>query len=181
MHLRETFYVEHETIGGEMKLERRLKLLMWLAVFNGKLSCPSVTYMTYWWDSPSPWFHNSYAKLLSRHVANRILFSFSEIHRAATHRPERIHSHSHRRFDVLPWLPRILRSHPRVSMFAVIGKPNFISCDQWRSLECWHFPSPAIRCYFDMACVHRPWHFRGTLLCKCSILSNALSLRTRKN
>lgn len=59
-------------------------------------------------------------------LTNFSISSVSEIHGAPANRPECVHSHSHRRADVLLGLPRLLRSYSRVAMHVVIGEIIFI-------------------------------------------------------
>lgn len=62
------------------------------------------------------------AKYKKELFINEVDFFVSEIHRTTTDWSERVHPHSHRRADVLPWFPRILWRYQRVSVHAVIGK-----------------------------------------------------------
>lgn len=115
--------------------------------------------------------------VLHQLLTNISTSSVSEIHGAAINRPECLHSHSHRGSDVLLGLPRLLRRDPRVTVHAVIGEIIFIR-DRLNVDIRVPVPSDAISTRFVVD--HRPWHSRGTLLCKFSIHLIVLLWHTRK-
>lgn len=91
--------------------------------------------------------------VLHQLLTNNSTSTVSEIHGAAINRPECLHSHSHRRLDVLLGILRLLRSYSRVAVHAVIGENIFIG-DRLNVDIRVPVPSDAISTRFVV--VHRP-------------------------
>lgn len=90
-------------------------------------------------------------------------FLISEIHGTTIDWPKRLSTDRHWRFDVLPWLSRLLWSYARVTMFIVIGELS-LSIIEW-NVDIQQANESSHNCCWSSTVTF----FTRSLLCKFSI------------